>query len=97
MAYVSNNVYDGIRVMSKDKSRKHIENMKQQISIKDIVKDNNAHFESYRNGYFHYVTDGGFEFRIPLDDVDGVTLNKEDKAIFFMRWIKKELAGIAQG
>lgn len=30
-------------------------------------------------------------FPVPLDDVGGATLNCEEKAITFMRWIRKAL------
>lgn len=59
------------------------------MTIKDIVKDKQAHFLSFREGNFLYETDDGFKFLVPLEDVQGVTLLAEDKAIYFMRWIRK--------
>ena len=50
-----------------------------------------VHFQFYRKGELFYKTDCGFEFRVPCSDTgDGVFLN-EDKAMLFMRYIKKEI------
>lgn len=35
--------------------------------------------------------DAVFEFPVPLDDVGDATLEKEDKAIMFMRYIRKAI------
>ena len=60
------------------------------MSIKDYVTGN-VTFQFYRKGELYYKTENGFEFRVPIDDTgDGVFL-AEDKAIMFMRYIKKEL------
>jgi hypothetical protein len=50
-----------------------------------------SRFVSYRNGVFLYQTDQGYTFEIPLSDIDGATLKAEDKTIFFMRWIRKQV------
>lgn len=63
-------------------------------SIKDIVKDNIVEFSSYRNNIFYYVIqiDGDFyQFSIERDDIEGSTLQAKDKAITFMRWIRKAI------
>ena len=60
------------------------------ITLKEHVKGK-AYFEFYRKGELFYKTDSGLEFRVPCNDTgDGVFL-KEDKAILFMRYIRKEL------
>lgn len=60
-------------------------------SVAEIIKGSKvSRFTHYREGTFYYVTDSGFHFMIPLDDVDGATLLAEDKTIFFMRWIRKQ-------
>lgn len=61
------------------------------MTIKDHVKGT-AKFSFYRAGNLYYVTDSGLEFPVPLSDTDGATFLKEDKAMFFMRWIRKHLA-----
>lgn len=59
--------------------------------IKELVKGK-VYFQFYRKGELHYKTDSGFTFRIPIEDTgDGVFLN-EDRAIMFMRYIRKEIA-----
>jgi hypothetical protein len=67
-------------------------------TLKDIVKDNKrVHFDFYRQGELWYKTDDGFSFPVPIGDTgDGVFLN-EDKAILFMRYIRKQLDSIEQG
>ena len=65
-------------------------------SIKDIVKDNTVHFSHLRKGYAYYEVDAtkNFDwhtFPVPLDDIGDATLLKEDKAIIFMRYIRKAL------
>jgi hypothetical protein len=64
------------------------------MKVSDIIKkpNNKGHFQYYRNGEFHYTTTCGFDYTIPLDDADGVSLVNEEKVIFHMRWIRKQLA-----
>jgi hypothetical protein len=67
------------------------------LSIKDMVKDNRkVHFKFYRLQELWYETEDGFLFPVPIDDAgDGVFLN-EDKAMFFMRYIRKHIEMIAK-
>jgi hypothetical protein len=65
------------------------------MNIKDLVKDKIVQFVSFQRGEFTYkvaANDGhDFFFTVPLWDIgDGKLLN-EDKAILYMRWIKKQL------
>lgn len=66
-------------------------------TIKDMVKDGKkVSFKFYRQKELWYVTEDGFEFPVPIDDAgDGVFLN-EDKAMLFMRYIRKHLEMIAK-
>lgn len=61
-------------------------------SIKDMVKDGKkVKFMFYRNNELWYVTECGFEFPVPTYDCgDGVFL-AEDKAMLFMRYIRKHI------
>ena len=60
-------------------------------SVAEIVKGSKvSNFVSYREGNFSYLTDSGFHFVVPLEDISGATLNTQDKTIFFMRWIRKQ-------
>ena len=61
------------------------------MSLKDYLTGN-VKFEFYRKGELFYRTEGGFQFRVPIEDTgDGVFL-AEDRAMIFMRYIRKELA-----
>jgi len=39
-----------------------------------------------------YVCEDGFEFAVPLEDTKGAVFKAEDKAMYFMRWIRKHMA-----
>ena len=60
------------------------------ISIKDLAKQK-VHFDFYRDGHLYYRTDSGFEFAVPIEDVKGATMLNEDKAIYFVRWMRKHM------
>ncbi len=61
--------------------------------IKEMVKDGKSvHFTKYRQGNLYYRTESGFEFPVPLEDIGDATFLAEDKAILFMRYIRKALA-----
>jgi hypothetical protein len=61
-------------------------------SIKEMVKDRKkVRFSFYRDKELWYVTEDGFEFPVPLDDVGNATFLHEDKAILFMRYIRKHI------
>lgn len=64
-------------------------------NIKDMVRDGKrVQFSRYRHGELIYVTECGFEFPVPIDDTgDGVFL-AEDKAMLFMRYIRKQIEAI---
>lgn len=59
------------------------------MKLIDIVKDKKVKFVSFRENSFLYETEDGFAFHVPLDDIKGATLLAEDKAIYYMRWIRK--------
>ncbi|HZI24452.1 MAG TPA: hypothetical protein VFD46_05220 [Chryseolinea sp.] len=72
------------------------------MNIKELIKDNLVKFDSYRQGNFYYkiikseqtalqgenIT---YLFTVPIDDIGTATLLSEDKAITFMRWIRKAI------
>jgi len=67
------------------------------MGIFEMVKDNaRVHFRFYRDGALWYATDSGFEFPVPVMDAGGATLLAEDKALLYMRWIRKHKATIQQ-
>ena len=60
--------------------------------IKDMVKDGKkVNFQFYRKGELWYSTECGFVFPVPIDDTGDGTFNREDSAMFFMRYIRKQL------
>jgi len=66
------------------------------MSIKDMVKDKKVTFLFYKTGELWYTTECGFEFPVPIDDVGTAAMNAEDKALLFMRWIRKQLEVVKQ-
>ena len=65
--------------------------MKSVKDIKDMVKDKVVRFSFYRNGELFYKTECGFEFPVPIEDVGDAVFLAEDKALLFMRYIRKHI------
>lgn len=73
------------------------------LTLKEIVKDNHVKFREYRKGIMYYQIvilngvhidsdDGGlYIFPVPIDDCGDATFTCNDKAIMFMRYIRKAL------
>lgn len=64
------------------------------VKLIDLVKDNKkVKFSYYRDREFWYQHEDGLLFPVALSEVDNsasrATLLAEDKAICFMRWMKK--------
>lgn len=62
------------------------------MNMIDLVKDQQVHFEYYRDGEMWYKTDNGFLFPVPIHDkkeIGNATFKRDDKAIFLMRYIRK--------
>lgn len=65
------------------------------IALKEMVKDQKrVRFAFYRDGQLWYRTECGFEFPVPISDVGNATLLAEDKALLFMRYIRKHIATV---
>lgn len=63
--------------------------------IKDLVKGNNVTFQFYRDGSLWYKVDGqDFVFPVPISDIGTATFNATEKAILFMRYIRKHIGSI---
>lgn len=61
--------------------------------IKEMVKDQKkVRFSFYRDGQLWYRTECDFEFPVPIADLGNATLLAEDKAMLFMRYIRKHIA-----
>lgn len=60
--------------------------------LKDLVSaGKSVHFVKYRKGELHYVTTDGFNFVVPVEDCGDGTFYAQDKAMLFMRYIRKQL------
>jgi hypothetical protein len=67
------------------------------LTIKDMVKDNKkVYFQYYRAKELWYKTEDGFEFPIPIEECGDACFLVEDKAILFMRYIRKHLESISK-
>lgn len=59
--------------------------------IKTMVKDKVVRFKFYREGELFYETECGFIFPVPVADTGKATFLAEDRALLFMRYIRKHL------
>lgn len=59
-------------------------------TIKEMVENKKVKFEYYRDKELWYSTEDGFKFPVPIEDVGTGVFKVEDKAILFMRWIRKQ-------
>lgn len=65
-----------------------------KMTIKDHIQGT-AHFEYFRDSALWYRTSAtDLLFPVPLDDIGTTTFPASDKAMFFMRWIRKYLASL---
>ena len=64
-------------------------------TIKDMVANGKkVHFLYYHDSQLWYATECGFEFPVPIEDIGNATFLNEDKAMLFMRYIRKHLDAI---
>lgn len=64
--------------------------MRRKIDIKAAVSDGKfVRFTHYVDGNLWYCTDDGDEFPVPVSDVGTATFKVTDKAILFMRYMRK--------
>lgn len=61
------------------------------MNVKELVKDKLVRFVHFRDGELTYRTEDNFEFQVSISDAGTATFKAEDRAIFFMRWIRKAL------
>ena len=61
-------------------------------SIKAMVENHQkVHFQFYRDGQLWYATECGFEFPVPISEAGTATFLAEDRAILFMRYIRRHI------
>lgn len=66
-----------------------------KIDITQAVSNGKkVHFSHYRAGNAYYTTDDGDTFAVPLSDLGEATLLRDDKAIMFMRYMRKHNAEV---
>lgn len=67
------------------------------LNISTLVKGNIVTFSFFRQGVFYYnikaypIKSSIYQFPVPLEDIGTATLLHQDKAITFMRWIRKAI------
>lgn len=61
------------------------------MNLKEMIKGK-VHFVFYRDGNLHYETENGIVFPVPISDIGTATFHAEDKAILFMRYMRKFIA-----
>lgn len=61
-------------------------------TIKDMVKDGKkVKFIQYKHGQLWYETECGFRFPVDISDTGDGAFLAEDKAMLFMRYIRKAM------
>ncbi len=64
-------------------------------TLKDMVSGGKSvEFQYYRKGELWYSTECGFMFPVPISDTGDGTFSKRDKAMLFMRYIRKHLEAV---
>lgn len=63
------------------------------MSIKEHIKGK-VTFEKYQKGELYYKTETGIVFPVPISDCGDGAFLKEDKAMLFMRYIRKYLESL---
>lgn len=68
------------------------------MNVKEhVINDQRVRFQFYRDGILYYKTEKGLLFEVPISDTGMGCFNAEDRAILFMRWIRKQLESNAEG
>lgn len=66
------------------------------MTIKDHVKGV-VKFQYYRDNQLFYKTETNLVFPVPIEDIGSATFLNEDKAMLFMRYIRKHMSTIEAG
>lgn len=68
-----------------------------KYNIKDMVKDGKkVRFVQYKHNQLWYETECGFKFPVDTNDTGDGTFLAEDKAMLFMRYIRKAIKEIEE-
>ena len=65
------------------------------MNIKEMVKNKKVYFVYYKESEMWYRTEDNFLFPVPIVDAGTAKFLAEDKAMTFMRYIRKHLSFIA--
>lgn len=61
-------------------------------SLKEMVNNNQkVKFSYFRDNELWYTTECGFEFKVPVSDTGTGVFKAEDKALLYMRYIRKHI------
>lgn len=60
-----------------------------------LIKGQTATFEEFHGNTLFYSI-GSFRFPVPVEELHGVRVGKEEKASVFMKWIKRALKDIEE-
>jgi len=64
-------------------------------TLKEMVTgDKKVRFQYYSDGSLWYSTEDGFVFPVPVSDIGTATFLAEDRAMLFMRYIRKHLESL---
>ncbi len=64
-------------------------------NIKDCVAPpQQVHFVRFRNNELWYRCENGLEFPVPVSEIGDATFLASDKAMLFMRYIRKQLEAL---
>lgn len=59
-----------------------------------VVNNQQVHFTRFRANELWYKTEHGLEFPVPVSDVGDATFLATDKALLFMRYIRKQVEAL---
>lgn len=67
------------------------------MNIKEMVKDGKSvTFIHYRDSELWYRTECGFEFPVPISETGNATFLAKDRAMLFMRYIRKHIEMLSE-
>lgn len=95
--------YTDVSMEDYEAAMREMEWEKYEYDIKELIRGAQVTFAFYRQGHFYYTipyhkkNEGGtinvhiLQFPVPIDDIGTATMLATDKAITFMRWIRKAI------
>jgi len=65
------------------------------MDLKEMVSGGKkVRFVFYRKGELWYEAESGFRFPVPVEDTGDASFLAEDRAMLFMRYIRKQIAEV---